>query len=253
MTLCQRAITMAGFLVVVLMLVDEVISARENAAIIEIKGDDFEEESPATMFPSRRLDSSRPNPEPNFLLWNSRKLKKILGEFDARYESVKKPRYNATRGGGEATLSRKELLASMPSELKNRQFTLFGSERELGTRASKKLRLWLWSVSSCSVLPRWKDSGPTIWPRYINMGQCPQKSCSYPKGMKCTPSKYKRIPRLWWFCNRRIATDASPCTWAKFYTKVVEKCTCGCQSKERNNRRRAGDSLLSMLPVGRES
>lgn len=188
-------------------------------------------ESPSKIF--RPGANNLPNPDPNSSDLDSRKLRKLIGNYDARYMSVMQPQNNGTNVDAVfgRIRSRKELLSKMPSELKSLQFSVPGWERELGNRASKKLRLWLWSTSSCPVLPLWKDFGTSHWPRYINVGQCSQKkTCSFPEGMKCKPSKFKRIRTLWWYCNERLRklSKGSPCFWVKFESNVVEECKCSC-------------------------
>lgn len=155
-------------------------------------------------------------------------LRKLIKKFEPRYMSITKPRENATRE--RQSLSRRKIFAQMPEDLKNLQFTVPGSDRELGGRASKKLRLWLWNLTSCKVLPLWRDFGSTIWPRYVNIGQCQsRKTCSYPKGMQCKPSKYKRIYTLFWVCSERIRKiKGTRCIWVPYPTDVIEKCKCSC-------------------------
>ena len=166
--------------------------------------------------------SQVPNPDPN-------ELKKIIKKFEPRYMSITKPDENVTKAEGQ-TFKRREIFARMPAGLKNLHFTVPGSERELGGRASRKLRLWLWNLSSCNVLPLWKDFGPTIWPRYVNIGQCEMKnSCSYPSGMQCKPAKYKRIYTLFWVCSEQIRKrKGTLCIWVPYPTDVIEKCKCSC-------------------------
>lgn len=167
------------------------------------------------------------NPLPSPLESNPKDLRKIIKKFEPRYMSIEKPKENSTEG---ETFSRRAIFARMPAELKNLHFTVPGSDRELGSRASRKLRLWLWNLSSCKVLPLWKDFGPTIWPRYVNIGQCEmKKTCSYPKGMRCKPAKYKRIYTLFWVCSQQILKKKGTlCIWIPFPTDVIEKCKCSC-------------------------
>ena len=165
---------------------------------------------------------------PSPLQSDPKELRKIIRKFEPLYMSITKPpELNTTE---EQTISRREIFARMPAELKNLHFTVPGSERELGERASKKLRLWLWNLSSCKVLPLWKDFGPTIWPRYVNIGQCQmKKTCSYPKGMQCKPAKYKRIYTLFWVCSEQIRKrKGTRCIWVPYPTDAIQKCKCSC-------------------------
>ncbi len=156
-----------------------------------------------------------------------KELRKIIKKFEPRYMSITKPDENATQ---EQTFTRREIFARLPTELKNLHFTVPGTGRELGGRASKKLRLWLWNLTSCKVLPLWKDFGPTIWPRYVNIGQCQmKKTCSYPTGMQCKPVKYKRIYTLFWVCSEQIRRlKSTRCIWVPYPTDVIQECKCSC-------------------------
>ena len=180
-------------------------------------------EPPGTLF---RNPKSKLSQEPSPLDSDPKKLRKIIKKFEPLYMSITKPDENVT----EETFSRREIFARMPAELKNLHFTVPGTERELGGRASKKLRLWLWNLTSCKVLPLWKDFGPTIWPRYVNIGQCQgKKTCSYPAGMQCKPAKYKRIFTLFWVCSEQFRKrQGTDCIWVPYPTDVIEKCKCSC-------------------------
>lgn len=164
---------------------------------------------------------------PNAKDFNLRKLRKLIQKFEPRFMSISRPKSNRTR---TPSLSRRKIFAVMPNDLKNLQFTVPGSDRELGERASKKLRLWLWNRTRCTVLPLWKDFGPRVWPRYVNLGQCDRKkTCSYPEGMSCKPSKYKRIHTLYWVCSKtNILRGKSRCIWVRFPSDVIVKCQCSC-------------------------
>jgi noggin len=170
---------------------------------------------------------SGPPQVPSPLDADPKKLRTIIKKFEPRYMSIVKPDENTTE---EQTFTRREIFARMPAELKNLHFTVPGTERELGGRASKKLRLWLWNLTSCKALPLWKDFGPTIWPRYVNIGQCQgKKTCSYPAGMQCKPAKYKRIYTLFWVCSEQFRKrNGTKCIWVPYPTDVIEKCKCSC-------------------------
>ena len=167
-------------------------------------------------------------PIPNARQANPKELLKKIKKFEPLYMSIEKPAAENTTD--KNTFSRRQIFARMPTELKNLHFTVPGSERELGSRASRKLRLWLSNLASCPVLPLWKDFGPTIWPRYVNIGQCStKKTCSYPKGMRCKPTKHKRIYTLFWVCSETIRMrKGSLCIWVPYPTDVIEKCKCSC-------------------------
>ena len=105
-----------------------------------------------------------------------------------------------------------------------------GMKRYLGPKASKKLQLWLWQVSHCSVLQKWEDFGVRYWPRHINVGKCSKKAtCSFPSGMRCRVSGKKRVGVLRWFCLDRFAERKdTKCRWVKFLYPVTTACRCSC-------------------------
>lgn len=90
---------------------------------------------------------------------------------------------------------------------------------------------WLWKLTRCTVQVFWRDFGVKVWPRYVNMGKCPEKpTCSIPKGMKCRPGKTKTINLLYWFCPaaKMSSVMAKRCFWSSFQTEVIEQCRCSC-------------------------
>lgn len=138
---------------------------------------------------------------------------------------------NATKAHEkENEFVRKMLTKSMPEEIKTLDFKMPGIKRYLGPKASKKLQLWLWQVSHCSVVPKWKDLGARYWPRYVNVGKCSKKAtCSFPSGMKCRIAKTKNIGVLRWHClDRLVPRKAATCIWLKFNYPVLAECKCKC-------------------------
>ena len=130
----------------------------------------------------------------------------------------------------EQDLMRKMLVKSMPGEIQNLDFRMPGMKRYLGSKASKKLQLWLWQVSHCSVLQKWKDLGVRYWPRHINVGRCSRKAtCSFPSGMRCRISKTKTVGVLRWHCLDRLAERKdTTCMWLKFLYPIITQCKCSC-------------------------
>ncbi|KAL9957445.1 hypothetical protein ACROYT_G039079 [Oculina patagonica] len=162
-------------------------------------------------------------------------LKRKLGnDYVPKYsaltkEEVLKKKSNDTIPD-EQDFLRKMLVKSMPEEIKNLDFRMPGMKRFLGPKASKKLQLWLWQVSHCSVLQKWKDLGVRYWPRHINVGKCSKKAtCSFPSGMKCRASGTKSVGVLRWHCLDRYAQRKDTnCMWLKFVYPVITDCKCSC-------------------------
>lgn len=146
-------------------------------------------------------------------------------------DEVLMKKHNATKPqalGNEFV--RKMLTKSMPEEIKNLDFKMPGMKRYLGPKASKKLQLWLWQVSYCSVVPKWKDLGVRYWPRHINVGRCSKKAtCSFPSGMRCRVAKTKNMGVLRWHClDRFVPRNDTTCIWLKFFHPVITECKCKC-------------------------
>ena len=143
---------------------------------------------------------------------------------------MKKNNASTAHAEEEDEFVRKMLVKSMPDEIKNLDFKMPGMKRHLGPKASKKLQLWLWQVSHCSVLQKWKDLGVRYWPRHIKVGRCSKKTtCSFPSGMRCRIGSTKNVGVLRWHCLDRFAQrkDTS-CMWLKFFYPVITECKCKC-------------------------
>lgn len=162
-------------------------------------------------------------------------LKRLLGEdYVPEYialtrEEVLEKKANDTLSH-EEDFMRKMLVKSMPEEIKNLDFKMPGMKRYLGPKASKKLQLWLWQVSHCSVSQKWKNLGVRYWPHFINVGRCSKKAtCSFPSGMKCRFSSTRKVGVLRWHCLERFAQrNETNCTWLKFEYPVITECKCAC-------------------------
>lgn len=161
-------------------------------------------------------------------------MKTQLGiDFDPKYIALTKEELLMKKNDtipDEQDFLRKMLVKSMPEEIKNLDFRMPGMKRYLGPKASKKLQLWLWQVSHCSVLQKWEDFGVRYWPRHINVGKCSKKAtCSFPSGMRCRVSGKKRVGVLRWFCLDRFAERKdTKCRWVKFLYPVTTACRCSC-------------------------
>ena len=163
----------------------------------------------------------------------TRKLSKDYNrDFTAlnKEEVLMKKNNASTAHAEEDEFLRKMLVKTMPDEIKNLDFKMPGMKRYLGPKASRKLQLWLWQVSHCSVLQKWKDLGVRYWPRHINVGRCSKKTtCSFPSGMRCRIASTKNVGVLRWHCLDRFAQrkDTS-CMWLKFVYPVITECKCKC-------------------------
>lgn len=90
----------------------------------------------------------------------------------------------------------------------------------------RKITKFLWTYSHCPVVYKWKDLGPRFWPRWIREGDCHHKgrSCSFPPGMKCKPSKSKSVNILRFYCPQK----GKPCRWIKIFYPIITRCHCSC-------------------------
>ena len=165
---------------------------------------------------------------------NPRLLRKMLGkEHDPKRSAITRTEFLAQKlNGSRDNLDvRRMLTQSMPAEIKNLDFKMPGMGRYLGPKASRKLQLWLWKVSYCPMLQKWRDLGVRFSPRYINVGRCSKKStCSFPKGMRCEVSETKKVGVLRWHCLDKFKKRSNTsCVWRKFAYPVITKCRCSCR------------------------
>lgn len=176
------------------------------------------------------------DPSPDEL--EPRKLRKLLGaDYNPEHTALTENEVHKRRkeeflrslkdiNSPEHEVYRKILVKSMPQHIKDLDFTMPGLRRSLGPRASRKLQLWLWKMSSCPVFSKWKYFGVRYWPPYRNIGRCGKKrSCSFPRGMKCKKAGTKTVASLRWVCfNNKTVT----CRWMKIDLAVITKCQCTC-------------------------
>ena len=165
---------------------------------------------------------------------NPQVLKKKLGhQYEPSYVSLTKDEAKKKNGEHPTNSERKDIVNSMPEEIKNLDFRMPGTDRHLGPKASKKLQLWLWQHSRCSVKNKWKDLGARSWPRYLNIGRCSRKaSCSFPKGMRCQVSETRQVAVLRWHCRdiNKPRQSNTTCKWITTNLPVVQACKCMCWS-----------------------
>ena len=165
-------------------------------------------------------------PDPNTNDKEEDKLRQMLGNYVSSYLSTQKPK-DFGSGSASNSVSEKELLKTMPSSLKSYDFNVPNSHRKRHPRSKTKLlfRLWLWSISYCPVQYNWTDLGPYVWPRYMKVGLCPRRSCSFPPGMSCQPSKNDvKVKVLLWYCTR-----TKYCSWRVYSENITTECKCSCR------------------------
>ena len=152
------------------------------------------------------------------------KLKRILGTFAGEFLSTELPiDFESTTQRNMVT--EEELLKTMPRSLKSISFHVpMKRKRHARSKTKSLFRLWLWNMSYCPVQYKWIDMGKYVWPRYMKVGYCPKKSCSFPAGMSCQPSrKDVMVKVLLWFCSRSLR-----CTWKVFSERITSSCSCRC-------------------------
>ena len=97
---------------------------------------------------------------------------------------------------------------------------------KLKSGQKRKIIKFLWNYTNCPVIYKWKDLGIRFWPQWIREGTCHQeeRSCSFPPGMYCKPSKSKSIEVLRYYCTQ----DGVSCRWINILYPLIEKCICLC-------------------------
>lgn len=165
---------------------------------------------------------------PTELDLNATKLKEILADgFEPQFMSETEP--NRAWPNSENELDRRsEFEASKHEEGVKDSITEFMDRKRvrLNKIEFEDIRFWLWNLTRCTVEPLWKDFGAKIWPRYVNVGKCSDKTtCSLPSGMKCRPSDEKTVRLLYWICLK----STRRCAWSFFETKIIRACSCACE------------------------
>ena len=169
-----------------------------------------------------RRGQSWPDPQAKDL--EEVKLKRILGSFAADFLSTKMPLDFASTVNTKA-VTEEELIKTMPRSLKSISFYVpMKRKRRARSKTQSLFRLWLWGMSYCPVQYKWIDMGKYVWPRYMKVGYCPKKSCSFPKGMTCQPSRKDVLVKvLLWYCSRSLR-----CSWKVFSERITSSCSCRC-------------------------
>ena len=187
----------------------------------------------------RRYD---PRPED----MNIQKLKRRLGgQYDPDYMSVRKPREHVFNPNGTVELPYKRnkkghlmAVAPIPKHIRKinlKYITLPNGQKvrtNIGKKSRKKVNRFLWAYTYCPVLHKWKDLGSRFWPRWIREGQCNfrETSCSFPPGMHCKASRFINKTILRWHC--KDWTHATRCQWLYATYPLISECSCGCSHSD---------------------
>ena len=170
-----------------------------------------------------RKGQSWPDPQEKDL--KESMLNSMLGSFARDFLSTALPQdlTNPARGN---QVTEEELLKTMPDSLKSIKFNVpLKRKRHARSKTQSLFRLWLWSISYCPVQYQWIDMGIYVWPRYMKVGYCPSRPCSFPAGMTCQPSRKDiRVKVLLWFCSRTLR-----CTWKVYNENITSECSCLCK------------------------
>uniref|UniRef100_A0A3B5QN01 Noggin n=1 Tax=Xiphophorus maculatus TaxID=8083 RepID=A0A3B5QN01_XIPMA len=116
---------------------------------------------------------------------------------------------------------------------------------------AETFRVWPVNLATCKLHHRWVDLAPAFWPRWLRQTDCerPEKerSCSFPKGMKCVRAQTVQIKILAWNCleiregsknlkgekceHTEIETsgEVKRCLWRQVSHPVVTSCIGLCK------------------------
>ncbi|MEQ2295133.1 hypothetical protein AMECASPLE_011001 [Ameca splendens] len=74
----------------------------------------------------------------------------------------------------------------------------------LPSDVAELLRGWLVNSAMCKLHHQWFDLGPAFWPRWLRQTDCErsekERSCSFPREMKCVRAHTAQIKNLAWIC-----------------------------------------------------
>lgn len=184
-----------------------------------------------------------------------RLLKRLGGKIDERFLSVTEPSQMS-----DEPIVQRVLLRGITTAEKNflRQVIRNETIPKMGKTSlsvERFLMKWLIHKSDCPVERTWKHLGNCYWPRWISMGRCVNKQCSWPHGMSCVPSDPVSVMMLRWHCRKvrdgrkgkRPGAQASniSCRWSKFRYPIINNCACKCKEKPHVSER-----LLPVRPLG---
>lgn len=182
---------------------------------------------------------------------NERKLRRRLGgSIDERFLSIMEPLHSSD------TFVRQVSLRGISTSEKNllRQIIRNETSPKMGKPSpfiERYMMKWLIQKSDCPVEYTWKDLGFCYWPRWISLGRCVNKQCSWPLGMSCAASELAPVYLLRWNCKKRggkkarRGTDSErvSCRWVKFRYPIIHQCKCKCQEKRENGHETSSELL----------
>ena len=185
-------------------------------------------------------------------LKESKLLEKMGSDFDPSWMSVERP--GGSRHNTRVSLPEEQVALLMEEvsslDIENEIMEMLDNspdQRHEPTviRAVGAFQQWLVRKSSCPVEFDWEDLGEYFWPRYIRSGECESgeaegelSSCSWPRGMSCSPADAQVLHILRWHCRRRRTPDllglttrqrirkSYKCRWIKVPYPVTSSCKC---------------------------
>uniref|UniRef100_A0A087Y4G2 Noggin n=1 Tax=Poecilia formosa TaxID=48698 RepID=A0A087Y4G2_POEFO len=176
-------------------------------------------------------DDHRCNPKPRHL--RPSRLFHLLGSnFDPLWMSVDQPSETASGRLSRSSLELKEAEAIRLQKLEKEAADLNFSS--LPSEIAETFRGWLVNSAGCKLHHQWVDLGPAFWPRWLRQTDCerPEKerSCSFPKGMKCVRAQTAQIKILAWNCleirDGSKNLKGEKCLWRQVSHPVVTSCIC---------------------------
>ncbi|XP_008406789.1 noggin-3-like [Poecilia reticulata] len=207
-------------------------------------------------------DDHRCNPKQRHL--RPSRLFHLLGSnFDPLWMAVDRPSEAASGSesfsDSQLTALAKKLSRSSPKLKEAEAIRLQKLEKEaadlnlssLPCGIAETFRGWLVNSAACKLHHRWVDLGPAFWPRWLRHTDCerPEKerSCSFPKGMKCVRAQTAQIKILAWNCleigdgsknlkgekcehtETETSGEVKRCLWRQVSHPVVTSCICSCK------------------------
>ena len=179
-------------------------------------------------------------------------LEKMGSDFDPSWMSVERP--GGSRHNTKVSLPEEQVALLMEEvsslDIENEIMEMLDNspdQRHEPTviRAVGAFQQWLVRKSSCPVEFDWEDLGEYFWPRYIRSGECESgetegelSSCSWPRGMSCSPADAQVLHILRWHCRRRRTPDllglttrqrirkSYKCRWIKVPYPITSSCKC---------------------------
>ncbi|KAL3876010.1 hypothetical protein ACJMK2_033899 [Sinanodonta woodiana] len=192
------------------------------------------------------------------------KLKKLVrrmgNDFNSNWMSIEKPSEHG-HGSPDKPPVAEVVDRVLRDGIKRLNFTFTtnaGEVLHINNETVQAIKRWLIDKASCPIYFSWDDLGDLYWPRYIRRGNCDTGiSCSWPEGMRCTPTEGTTLKVLRWVCKhrrkglsgkekskkgsnhnrsrrfirtKRLVSGKSKlkCKWTKIPYSVIDSCVCTC-------------------------